>query len=488
MSLPAPRLDNALGEYAALLRDRVAPAGAAVADLPARALVMPSLKPAAQATVPDLATLVALPHDEMTAVVLRFTAGAGRGGRGGAAAPDRQFYQAWLAALRSLDFDRLSRNAQVDYLYIRQTCEAALARMDFRPPANIPRRTDDSGIPGPARGRDGLILDLAAETIPYTPEQLIALANREFARQEAEMIRAARELGFGDDWKRALAHVKDQHEPPGGQPVIIREMLDEAVDYLRAHQLITVPQVAAETFRMSMMSPERQLVNPFFTGGAQITLSYPTNTMEYDARIQSMRGNATALSHATAHHEMIPGHNLTAYAASRYGAMYRAPVGGGNSPFVREGWAVYWETILFDRGFHDTPAERIGALFWLMHRSARIIFSLNFHMGVWSPQECIDFLVDKVGHERDNATAEVRRSFDPAAGYSPLYQAAYLLGALQLRGLRAELVESKQMSERAFHDEIIRQGAMPIGFLRLALTGQRLRPDMDLRWAFYGEL
>ena len=84
-----------------------------------------------------------------------------------------------------------------------------------------------------------------------------------------------------------------------------------------------------------------------------------------------------------------------------------------------------------------------------MHRCARIIFSLKFHMGHWSPQEAIDFLVDRVGHERDNATAEVRRSFDPAAGYGPLYQAAYLLGGLQLRGLRQELVDTKIMTERA---------------------------------------
>ncbi len=62
---------------------------------------------------------------------------------------------------------------------------------------------------------------------------------------------------------------------------------------------------------------------------------------------------------------------------------------------------------------------------------------MNFHLGVWSPQECIDFLVDRVGHERDNATAEVRRSFQQAA---PLYQAAYLLGGLQIRSLRKELV------------------------------------------------
>jgi uncharacterized protein (DUF885 family) len=107
-------------------------------------------------------------------------------------------------------------------------------------------------------------------------------------------------------------------------------------------------------------------------------------------------------------------------------------------------------------------------------------------MGQWSPQECIDYLVDKVGHERDNATAEVRRSFQ--GGYGPLYQAAYLLGGLQLRGLRRELVDSGQMTNKAFHDEIMRQGGMPIALLRLALTRQRLTRDMDINWKFYGEL
>ena len=105
------------------------------------------------------------------------------------------------------------------------------------------------------------------------------------------------------------------------------------------------------------------------------------------------------------------------------------------TPFFREGWALYWELLLYERGFNDTPAERIGAMFWLMHRCARIVFSLRFHLGDWSPQEAIDFLVDRVGHERENATAEVRRSFEGTT--APLYQAAYLLGGLQLLSLLA---------------------------------------------------
>ena len=44
--------------------------------------------------------------------------------------------------------------------------------------------------------------------IPYTPEQLIALAEKEFAWCDAEMKKASREMGFGDDWKKALEKVK----------------------------------------------------------------------------------------------------------------------------------------------------------------------------------------------------------------------------------------------------------------------------------------
>ena len=81
-------------------------------------------------------------------------------------------------------------------------------------------------------------------------------------------------------------------------------------------------------------------------------------------------------------------------------------------------------------------------LFWRMHRCARIIFSLNYHLGNWTPQQCIDFLVDRVGHERANAEGEVRRSF--TGGYGPLYQLAYMTGALQFYAIKKELVDTKK--------------------------------------------
>ena len=489
MGMPYKQVDEALQGYAAFLRDKVAPADTIATPTSATPAAIPPAAAPKLNEVPDLNELIALPQDEMRGVVVRFIGpSGGRGGRGSTNSPGggrpRQYYLDWLEALKTLDFDGLSRNAQVDYLFIKKTCERQIARIDFVPEANPPRKTDNSGIPGAARGRTGLVFDLADEMIPYSPEQLIALANKEFAWHEEEMKKASRQMGFGDDWKKAVEKVKGMYVPPGGQPAVVRDMLFEAVDYLRAKDLITVPEIASESFHMSMMSPEAQLSSPFFLGGSQIIVSYPTNTMEYEARLQSMRGNNIPFSHAVAFHEMIPGHNLVGYMASRF-ADYRARI-GGNTPFFGEGWPLYWELTLYEMGFHDTPEERVGALFWRMHRCARIIFSLNFHMGIWSPQESIDFLVDKVGHERDNATAEVRRSFQ--GGYGPLYQAAYLLGGLQLRGLRKELVDSRQMTNKQFHDEILRQGSMPIALIRLGLTKQKLTRDMSIDWKFYGDL
>ena len=341
---------------------------------------------------------------------------------------------------------------------------------------------DEGAIVGDPIGRDALMSELAYEMIPYTPEELIAIGNKEYDWCENEMKRASRELGFGDDWHKALEHVKTLYVEPGKQPDLIRELALEAIDFVDKHDLVTVPQLARDTWRMEMMSPERQLVSPFFLGGETILVSYPTNTMTHEQKLMSMRGNNRHFSRATVFHELIPGHHLQGFMASRYRA-YRSIF---STPFWTEGGALYWEMVLWDMNFAKSPENRIGMLFWRMHRSARITFSLSFHLEKMTPEECIDLLVNKVGHERDNATAEVRRSF--AGDYGPLYQCAYLIGGLQLRGLRRELVDSGKMTNRQFHDAVLKTNRIPIEMVRASLTNQKLTRDFGSSWKFYGDL
>lgn len=342
------------------------------------------------------------------------------------------------------------------------------------------RAGDASDIIGDPIGREALLSELQSEMIPYTPEELIAIANREMAWCEGEMKKASRDLGYGDDWKKALEHVKNLYVEPGKQPEMIRDLALEAVKFVDDHDLITVPDMARDTWRMEMLSPERQLVSPFFLGGEVIQVSFPTNTMSHEQKMMSMRGNNVHFSRATVFHELIPGHHLQGFMNARYKA-YRGLFG---TPFWTEGGALYWEMLFWDLNFPKTPENRIGMLFWRMHRCARIIFSLSFHLEKMTPQECIDFLVDRVGHERDNATAEVRRSFD--GSYGPLYQIAYLIGGLQFYSLHHELVDSKKMTNRAFHDWIYKDNRMPVEMVRAILTNQNLSRSFKSSWRFYG--
>jgi uncharacterized protein (DUF885 family) len=162
---------------------------------------------------------------------------------------------------------------------------------------------------------------------------------------------------------------------------------------------------------------------------------------------------------------------------------YRSPF---RTPFSVEGWALYWEMLLWDKGFHQTPEEKIGALFWRMHRCARIIFSLNYHLGIWTPQQCTDFLVEKVGHEIFSAESEVRRSF--TGEYGPLYQIAYMMGGLQVRALHRELVDSGKMKDKVFHDAFLRENSIPVELFRAIITGQKLDPAYNTKWRFAEEL
>jgi uncharacterized protein (DUF885 family) len=100
-----------------------------------------------------------------------------------------------------------------------------------------------------------------------------------------------------------------------------------------------------------------------------------------------------------------------------------------------------------------------------------------------SPQECIDLLVDKVGHERFTAEGEVRRSFN--GSYSPLYQVAYMIGGLQFRALNREMVGSGKMSARQFHDTILRSGQIPVEMVRVLLQNRPLTREYKAGWRFY---
>ncbi len=355
--------------------------------------------------------------------------------------------------------------------------KAAVERVEKR----FKEKLDDAAdlSVGPPCGRERLVEQIRQEMVAYSPEELLEIGRKEFAWCENEMRKAAAELGFGDDWKAAMEHVKDLHVAPGDQPQMVKGLAIEAIEYLRSNDLLTVPPLAAETWRMGMMSAEKQKINPFFLGGEQIIVSYPTGEMSHSDKLMSMRGNNPHFSRATVQHELIPGHHMQFYMLRRH-KPYRSIFG---TCFWIEGWTLYWELLLWDLGFPRGPEDRIGMLFWRMHRCARIEFSLSYHLGLMSAEACVDMLVDRVGHERANAEGEVRRSF--RGDYPPLYQAAYMLGGLQMMAMRRDVIGSGKMTDKQFHDAVMHENQMPLAVLRSLLLGDEFEGEFDANWRFY---
>jgi hypothetical protein len=341
-------------------------------------------------------------------------------------------------------------------------------------------KEDKAPIIGDPVLEDGLRADLTVEMIPYTAEELIEIGKREFDWIENQFRIVSNDMGYGDDWLAALEHTKNLAPPPGEKPWLIFDIAEYSENFIEDLDNITMPGLSREIWRLKMQTPERQLVNPFFSGGEVTRVSYPTSGMAHEDKMMSMRGNTPHFNFATVHHELVPGHHMQGFMSNRFNA-HRGRL--NRTPFWGEGWALYWEFLLWDADFPRNDPDKIGMLFWRLHRAARIIFSLNYHLGNWTPQQAVDFLVERVGHERANAEAEVRRTTIDA----PLYQIAYMIGALQFRKLYEELVESGDMTAREFHDSIMQGGRLPVELVRARLTVQPLTRDFQSQWRFYGD-
>ncbi len=344
--------------------------------------------------------------------------------------------------------------------------------------AGLKGKPDDPLLGKPV-GAAGLTRDLAAEFLPYSVAELLAIGERELAWGEARMREAAREMGLGDDWKAALAKVKEAYVPAGQQDAYITEQANEAIAFVRKHDLVSVPALCEESWRITMVTTEDQRQLPYVAyNGSNILAAYARDDMKTNDKLMSMRGNNRHFTRLTTAHELIPGHHLQAFFAERYRSYRRVFW----TPFLVEGWALHWEMELWNRGFARSPEDRIGMLFWRMHRAARIIVTLRFHQGEMTPAQMVEFLVTRVGHETAGATSEVRRYI--SGGYSTLYQCSYLIGALQLQALQREATANGRMTTKAFNDAVLRCGPLPIELIRAELLGTTLTPTTVPGWRF----
>ena len=180
-------------------------------------------------------------------------------------------------------------------------------------------------------------------------------------------------------------------------------------------------------------------------------------------------------------HEAMPGHHLQIALQQELGNMPNFRRFLGFTAFV-EGWGLYSERLGYDLGLYKDPYSRFGQLTYDMWRAVRLVVDTGMHYKGWTRQQAIDFFKDNAAKAEHDIVNEIDRYIG-----NPGQALAYKIGQLKMLTLRerAERQLGENFDIRAFHDELLGAGALPLDLLEhrmdawLATAGARPAGDQS---------
>jgi len=160
-------------------------------------------------------------------------------------------------------------------------------------------------------------------------------------------------------------------------------------------------------------------------------------------------------------HEAMPGHHLQLAIQQEISDMPKFRRYSGFTAFI-EGWGLYSESLGYDLGLYKDPYSRFGALTYDMWRAVRLVVDTGLHYKGWTRQQAIDFFRDNAAKTEHDIVNEIDRYL-----VMPGQALAYKIGQLKIKSLRAnaEAALGDDFDIRAFHDELLGAGALPLDIL-----------------------
>lgn len=295
-------------------------------------------------------------------------------------------------------------------------------------------------------------------TTNLTADQIHNIGLSEVARIRNEMVEVAKKAGY-ESREAFIEHLRTDPQYYAKTPEELMEKTARVAKFIDGKmptlfgKLPRLPYGLREIPKETAEGTTTAYYNP---GSPEVGISgtYYVNTSKLNQR---PFWEIPALSM----HEAVPGHHHQIALQQELPLSDFRKNGAFFTAFV-EGWGLYSERLGLEIGLYDTPAKDMGRLSYEMWRACRLVVDTGIHAKGWTKQQAINFMTENSALSAANIEAEVNRYIS-----WPGQALAYKLGELKIRELRA--MATKELGPKfdlsAFHDAVLRQGAVPLDVL-----------------------
>jgi uncharacterized protein (DUF885 family) len=295
-------------------------------------------------------------------------------------------------------------------------------------------------------------------TTELTPEEIFQLGMEEVQRIKKEMERMRSENGFQGNLQEFSRYLV-KNAPVGFAD---RDDLIKGYEAIREKVTLQLPRLFG---RLPKAPLEIRTIEEFREQSApsQYWPATPDGSRPgiFYVNASGIDVNPRRASESLFLHEAVPGHHLQLSLQREQTSLPRFRRFGDYTAFV-EGWALYAESLGPQLGLYTEPSQYFSRLNSELFRAVRLVVDVGLHRKHWSRDQAMKFMIENTGGSESGASLEIDRYIA-----LPGQALAYKIGQLKISAVRskAEKTLGPKFDIRAFHDEILKDGAMPLGLL-----------------------